>query len=456
MLYTENEKIREYTEFFHCSTCVILSLNSFGTLTIIYNKRIQRGLHKMEDTKILRKLAWDYLKIVTSEKNAGNINLHTAVNDLKQIRPVVLIDELPWNEMNIGHELTMQCTDPYLRGIEWFFRSNIYKNKHMPADMIVPPFVPVYKVIHSTGIGISVEEETLATDPENGIVSHKYIDVLQTEEDLKKLHNPIITYDRKETLRRFNLAGEILGDILPVELKGTDVLFVGPWDDLAMYRGVSNLLMDLADHPEFMHRIVSKLTDIKLAELEQYEALDLFDSNPFSLHCTPVHTSDLPGESFDGVKLTRKNIWGRGVAQIFASVSKAMHEEFDIEYMKKTVGQCGLVYYGCCEPLDKKIDIVEKIPNLRKISVTPWADVNVAAEAIGSKYVLSSKPNSAAVAMPMLDKENLKKEIGKILDACRRNNCSCDIVLKDISTCCRRPENIFEWEQTVMHMVKNF
>ena len=410
----------------------------------------------MDDVKILRKLAWDYLKIAVSEKNTENTKLHTAVNDRKLIRPVVLIDELPWNEMNIAGELTLHCTDPYLRQIEWFFLSNIYKNKHMPADMVIQTFVPITKVIHSTGIGISVKEETLLTDASNAIISHKYIDILQTEDDFEKLHNSVITYDKKETLKRYQMVGEILGDILPVKLKGIEAFFVSTWDDISRYRGVTSLLMDLADRPEFMHRIVSKLTDIKIAELEQYEKLELFDSSPSSLHCTPVHTSDLPGDSFDGVKLTRKNIWGRGCAQIFASVSKAMHEEFDIEYMKKTVGQCGLVYYGCCEPLDKKIDIVEKIPNLRKISITPWANVNVAAEAIGSKYVLSAKPNPSAVAVSILDKENLKKEIGDILDACKRNSCSCDIVLKDISTCCKRPQNIFEWEQTVMDMVRNY
>lgn len=48
-----------------------------------------------------------------------------------------------------------------------------------------------------------------------------------------------------------------------------------------------------------------------------------------------------------------------------------------------------------------------------------------------------------------------KKEIRRILNVCRRNKCSCDIVLKDISTCCRRPENIFEWEKTVMGVVSN-
>lgn len=133
-----------------------------------------------------------------------------------------------------------------------------------------------------------------------------------------------------------------------------------------------------------------------------------------------------------------------------------MHEEFDIEYMKRTIGSCGLVYYGCCEPLDKKIDIVEKIPNLRKISITPWADVNIAAEAIGKRYVMASKPNPAMVASGKIDKEVLRTEIGGILEAGRRNGCSFELTLKDISTCGKNPAAIFEWEQIVMDMVRNF
>ncbi|NLC69521.1 MAG: hypothetical protein GX754_12240 [Clostridiaceae bacterium] len=410
----------------------------------------------IRDAKILRKLAYEYVQIANSDRNAENIKLHRAVNDLGQIRPVVLIDELPWSEMNINDELTLQCSDPYLRTVEWFLRTNIFKSKYFPADMVVPGYIPVSKVINSTGIGIMVKEETLSTDKDNTIVSHKFYDVLQTEKDLEKLNNPVITYDQAETLRRYNMVGEILGDILPVRLTGISAFYVGPWDDIARYRGVTNLLIDLVDRPGFMHKIVKKLTEIKLSELEQYEALDLLDAFPTSLHCTPAITGDLPGKDFNGEKVTRKDIWGRGRAQIFAHVSKEMHDEFDISYMIQTVGQCGLVYYGCCEPLDKKIDIVEKIPNLRKISITPWADVNVAAEAIGSKYVLSCKPNPSAVAVYQLDKDALKKEIGTILDACRKNNCSCDIVLKDISSCCRRPENIFEWEKVVMDMVRNY
>ncbi|MDP4133488.1 MAG: hypothetical protein Q8882_05705 [Bacillota bacterium] len=409
-----------------------------------------------EDVKILRQLAYKYFQIANSEKNTYNMRLHTAVNDLKQIRPVVLIDELPWNEMNIDNELTLQCSIPYLREVEDFLRKSIYKMKHMPADMVVMPFIPVRKVLSSTGIGISVEEKTLPTDINNNVKSHEYTDILKTEEDLQKLHNPIISYDKEETLRRYNLVGEIIGDIIPVMLSGIDMFSVTPWDQIATYKGVTNLLIDLVDRPEFMHKVVQRLSEINISLLEQYESLGLFSNQPSSLHCTPILTSDLPSKSYDGGNLTRKDIWGRGAAQIFASVSKDMHNEFDIQYMKKTIGQCGLVYYGCCEPLDKKIDIVEQIPNLRKISITPWADVNVASEIINKKYVLASKPNPSSVAVPMLNKEALKEELTRILDACRKNNCNCDIVLKDISTCCNRPENIFEWEKIAMDLVNNY
>ncbi len=139
-------------------------------------------------------------------------------------------------------ELTLQCTDPYLQSVEWYLRTNIYKHKHMPADMMVSPFVPVQKVIHSTGSGISVDEQVMATDIKNHIISHKYNDVLSTEDDLAKLYEPIVTYDENETLKRYNLIGDILDDIIPVKLTGVNVYGFSPWDDIARYRGVTNLL----------------------------------------------------------------------------------------------------------------------------------------------------------------------------------------------------------------------
>jgi len=407
------------------------------------------------DEAVLRPLAAEYLRLSNDDRNLEALRLHAAVNDLRAARPAVLLDELPWHELNGDGEMTCRCTEPWLRDIEWLLRATLYKARHLRADMVVPPYLPVWKVIHSTGNRLRIEEKTLAADAGNHIVSHEYVDVLKTEADLERIHAPEITYDEAETMRRFERLGALVGDIVPVRLKGVEYLGVTTWDEISTYRGVTDLLVDLVDRPEFCHRMVRLLTDAKKAELDQYEALGLLDADIHDLHCTAGRTGALPGPAYTGGRVTRKDIWGRGTAQIFASVSKAMHEEFDIDYMVETVGQCGLVYYGCCEPLDRKIDIVEKIPNLRKISITPWANVDVAAEAIGRKYVLASKPNPASVAVPVLDEDALREEIGRILGAVRRNGCSADIVLKDVSTCGRNPENLFRWERIVMEMVRN-
>jgi hypothetical protein len=408
------------------------------------------------DRVILRRLAGEYFVLSQQDRFIENRKLHRAVNDLKPIRPVVLIDELPWTEMNLNDELTLRCEDPVLRGVEWHLRTTLYKAKHLPADMIVTPYVPVHKAIRFAGIGVSVDERTLAIAGRDTIRAHEYHDQLATDTDLDKIHNDVVTYDQDDTLRRYQLVADAVGDILPVRLKGVEHASTGTWDQIATYRGVSNLLIDLAERPDFMHRTVRKLHDVRWDTIRQIEELGLFDNDPCSLHCTPILASDLPGPDFDGEHVKLKNVWGRAVAQIFASVSGRMHEEFDIDYIKEPMSRCGLVYYGCCEPLDKKMDIVMKLPNLRKIGVTPWADVNVAAEAIGRKYVLSSKPNPASVAVDRLDSDGLRKEIGAILAACRRHGCPCDIVLKDISTCNGRPENIFEWERIVMEMVRHY
>lgn len=404
----------------------------------------------MNGLKELRQLAYQYRLAAESPVNTRRMELHRAVNDLKMIRPVVLIDEIPFLELNFDGSLTTVCDDPLLKNVEGFLRQRLFQWKYFPADMILTPFVPVYKVMHSTGNGLHVEENIIKG--EGYIHSHEYHDQLANDEALEKVHLPVITYDEAATMANYTRITSAIGDLIPVKIVGYDC-YTAPWDQIATYRGVTQLLYDLVDEPEFTHRIVEKIYACEESRLSQMEELGLFELNSYSLHCTASLCSDLP--EYDGGKVLRKHVWGRGMAQIFSSVSKAMHDEFDIQYMKKLMEPFGLVYYGCCEPLDRKIDIVEKLPHLRKIGVSPWADVDVACEAIGKKYVVANKPNPAAVGIH-LDEDALRKEIGRTLSAVKRNGCSCDIVLKDISSAGHDLNNLVRWEQIVMEMVQDF
>lgn len=407
------------------------------------------------DRLILRELAKHYYDCAMESRNTERLDLHRSVNDLNSIRPVVLINELPWVEMNFNGDLTLQCQDPYLRSCEDFLRKKLFQYKYFPCDMVLTPYLHVHKIIHETPLGIEVEEATIAQADGNHIVSHEYHDQLAKESDVDRILMPTISYDETRTMDRYQKLTELIGDILPIRIKGVNYFNVVTWDDISEYRGVTPLLLDLLDRPQHTHRIMRRLTDIAVHRLNTYETLGLFDSDPYDLHCTPVANSSLKPELQKG-HVTREHIWGRGAAQILASVSGAMRDEFDITYMQETIGQCGLSYYGCCEPLDKMIDIVEQLDNLRKISITPWADVDIAAEAIGSKYVLAAKPNPASVAVPNLDEKGLRKELARILDAGKRNNCHMDMVLKDISSAHHNPKNIIRWSEIAMEMVENY
>lgn len=407
----------------------------------------------LHDVQILRTLARAYAEAANDPRNTENRKLHTAVNDLKMIRPVVLMDEIPFHELNFDGSLTLHCEDPILRGAEDWLRKKLFQWKHFPADMILPPYYPVAKIIHSTGHGFSVEEEVLVKDDRNHIISHEYHDQLEEEESVEKFHLPVVTYDEEATMKIFNRLGEVFGDLLPVRLTGVSC-YAPMWDDIARLRGVTPLLIDLVERPEHTHNIMRRMTDYYLSLHEQYERLGLFEIEPLSLHCTTALNSTLPGD-YDGGPVKRSQVWGRGMAQIFASVSKDMHEEFDFAYMKEVMEPFGLVYYGCCEPLDKKIDLIERLPHLRKISITPWADIDNAAAIIGNRYVIANKPNPSAVS-GKLDEDALRKEIGRILAACKRNGCNFDMVLKDISSAGYDVNNLIRWEQIVMEMVRNY
>ena len=407
----------------------------------------------MSDIKILRELAAQYALAAADARNDENLVLHRNVNDLKMTRPVVLIDEHPWHDLNHDGSLTLRCEDEFLREYERLFRRLLYKWRYMPADMVLPRSVPVHKIIRSTPVGIEVDEKTLAEDNGNHIVAHEYHDILSDFPDLDRIKLPEYTYDEAETKRRFHLIGDILGDILPVRISGHNVS-IYMWDWISQLRGVTALLEDLVVRPDFSHACAKKFAELNAHTFKSFERLGAIEAAPMYVHCTPATASALPSGDYDGANVTMKDTWGRGTAQIFGSISPAMHDEFDIEYEKELLKDFGLVYYGCCEPLHNKIDIVEKIPNLRKIGVTPWADVDVAAERIGKKYVLSSKPNPAHAAH--FDRDTVRSEITQILDACRRNGCAVDITLKDISSGGGSPKNLIEWEKTVMELVRSW
>lgn len=132
-----------------------------------------------------------------------------------------------------------------------------------------------------------------------------------------------------------------------------------------------------------------------------------------------------------------------------------MHWEFDIAYTLPLMEQCAYTYYGCCEPLDNKLDLLRRIPNLRKVGCSPWANPEKMAEAMEGRYVLARKPNPALVAGE-LDEAAIREETERTVKAAIRYGCPCELVLKDISTVGYRPDNLTRWSGVVSGVLDRY
>lgn len=408
-----------------------------------------------KDRHTLRQLAERYSEIAHLEVQKERIERYYRTNAMESVRPVVLIDEVPWGEIK-DTSLTNVCA-PDLGWIESHLRLALYQWEHFQADRVVPPVFHVVKQAHwLRGFGIQVQDQQIKGNTGAYICSHAYTDQLSTEEDLAKLHPPQIVYDPAATEAAFAVAKEVFAGLLDVEIVGWGGLQSSIWDSISMFRGVDNLLLDLAERPDFMHKTARRFTEIGQAQFKQQEEQGLLDSRHYLLHCTPACSRELPAPDHAG-RFRPKDVWGRCAAQIFAAVSPDMHDEFDLAYNQELFKDCGLLYYGCCEPMDRKIDILRKrFKNLRKISITPWADARRAAEVIGRDYVMSAKPNPAFVATTPFNPEPVKQEIARYCEACRAHGTTVEFVLKDISTIANNPENLTQWAATVSATIDQY
>jgi hypothetical protein len=138
-------------------------------------------------------------------------------------------------------------------------------------------------------------------------------------------------------------------------------------------------------------------------------------------------------------------------AQEFAAVSPAMHEEFLLRYQLPILSRFGLSAYGCCEDLTHKIDMLRRIPNLRRIAVSPFADVARCAERIGRDYVLSYRPSPADMVGYGFDPDRIRSILRRDLRACAA--CHVDITLKDVETVQGDPDRVGRWVKITREVI---
>ncbi len=71
-----------------------------------------------KDKETLRKLGWQYMEIALLPVHREKLELWKALNRCRMQRPMVSIDQVPWNEI-CDEELVCQVEDPSLCISNW-------------------------------------------------------------------------------------------------------------------------------------------------------------------------------------------------------------------------------------------------------------------------------------------------------------------------------------------------
>jgi hypothetical protein len=406
------------------------------------------------DKNIIQELAAQTAEIAALPIQEEKRRLWRKINALEPERPMVMIDQVCWNEMNIDDELTLQCSDPELRGYEQRLRRTLYQWKHFPVDMVLEPFFLIPKAIINTRFGMHVEEDIVITDPTNDVISHLYVNQFQTEEDLEKIQEPRVSHDAAETERRMDVAHDLFDGLLEVRSWGADLNY-SLWDPISTWMGVENALYALIDRPDYIHRLLTRMTDGFISMIDQLEDQGLLCQPQSLIHCTGAYTDELPAPGYNPDAPRAKDIWMFGLAQMFSAVSPAMFKEFEVDYSSRICDKFGLVYYGCCDPLDGKMDEVRLIPNVRKVSMSPWVNEERGAAEISGDYVYSRKPNPAFLATDIFHGDQVREDLMTTKNICDKNGCPLEFILKDISTVRYDPPRLFEWGRIAMEVAQS-
>jgi hypothetical protein len=413
---------------------------------------------KPAERDVLRRLAGELAEVAALGVHAEKARLWGRLNDLASERPMVWINEIPWHEMNVDDELTLRSEHPWAQEQERELRRTLYQWRHMPGDMVVSDFLTCPLAVHSTDFGIIEDVDIVKTDETSDIVSRRFHIQIRDLADLEKIRMPAVTHDEQATEFRYQAMCDVYEGILPVRKVGQTHIWFTPWDYLIRWWGVQEALVDLIERPELVHAAVDRMAEAWMVELDQFVEMNLL-----SLDCNNTrigsggygYTDELPGADHDPAHVRPHNMWGCSNAQIFSEVSPEMHWDFAVRHDLRWLGRWGLTYYGCCEPLDRKMEILRRIGNLRKLSVSPWCDSERAIAEIGADYVISRKPNPAILAEDRWHADRARRDLVDFLEKAK-GACHVELIMKDISTVRREPKRLWEWADIAMQVAEEY
>lgn len=408
----------------------------------------------MKDTSI-REYARRYRELCGSAQQQKKREHWRDLNSFACDKPLIYVRQVPYNEF-FDYSM-IKSEDPLLREAETFFATAVEYQQHLNDDFIYEPWYSLWAT-HTRpsemrwGVPCSLDEKPSA----NGAAA--YHAVIRDEEDIEKL-NPVARHEINEqaTALRYEKLADAFGDIVDVFVNRAGLLS-SMWNmdistDLAKIRGLEQIMWDCYDRPEWLHRLLGRMQKAILDNHAQTMAARDFSLANHQNQCMP-YCRELADPSPAVKGIDTRHLWGFMASQETTTFGPELFSEFMLEYQKPIMALYGLTAYGCCEDLTHKIPLLKQIPNLRRIAVTPWANLEQCAAQIGGDYVISYRPNPSDMIATGLDEEHIRKTMRNAFAIFKHYGCVFDITLKDVQTISGKPQNLLRWTDIVREEIE--
>ena len=390
------------------------------------------------DRQTIRALAERWAEIAALPVMADRKRGWRALHDLRPERPMIHF-EVGTVDGFVGPD-ELRCEDPILRAVEAAMHEHIRHFEEVGDDIVFEPYFRIGWDIQDSGWGVEVVQI-----PAPGI-GYTFNFPIKTPADAALLQPRRYSVDRDSTLAKLRLLEDAFGDLLPVRVGNYDHFmveqgaeswagnyFIGLTWQVYRFIGNDGLLTWVYESPETIHELMEYMLNERDRMFSFVEDEGLIVPNTDNQLAGPRaygYVSDLPApdEANPG---TLSDLWCWAESQETSMISPAMYQEFVLPYMARLTQRFGLVYYGCCEPTHDRLEmIMAAMPNLRSVSVTPWADFEVMAEMLGADYVYSRKPDPVPISGPRPDWKRAEADLRRTYDTTHGRNV--ELLFRDV------------------------
>lgn len=407
----------------------------------------------MNEKQYLRELAKEVTDYAMSDLMDRRRQLWTDHNSFRFTRPLLNINFIPEIELIRGD---LRCQDPYYRAFETKLLESKYRMQ-LDDDYIVEPFLVVPSEFLNIppegpfGVAVTLSEKT----SESG-AAHFSPSIIE-EEDLEKIHTVDHALDVAQSQEILSRAVDTFGDSMAIA-QDRQGLICKVWmrdisTPLAKMRGLEQIMWDIYDRPEWLADFSGKLQTLILKHLDQVEAAGGF-TMVNGQNQAMCYVDGMKPPSADPTAVPSKDLWCFMASQEFTSIGPDDFKQFMFDFQKPIIERYGMSAYGCCEDLTRKIEILKELSNLRRISITPFANLAQCAEQIGSDYIVSWRPNPSTAVARGVDEAFVRKEMQQAFATFDRYGCKFDITLKDNETVNHDPTTLVRYTQIVMDEIK--